>query len=296
MCTAASSIDRYQPCVERKPIQSNITVRDGKIDTGRYEVEVKDDQVWIRDRHTNTWVKLWGDPHGETSDGDKFQFHENCTFDLPDGTKISIKTTPKGADGIAFIDSVAVMNGKQGIEVNGVHDGQSGVQMGQLTNDVAALDAKYADGTVLTVGPQGQIDDLFTSKGEIVGKDKTQRWDEHNVDGLGGKSKYDFTNKDDWSNLAKGSFESQLAKARSPEEIMFLVAQMLQKLAGKKAEEISKEAQRINKSGGSSTDQLAKMNFDLQQLQQAAQQFFTSATNLSKSRHDTQMAIVGNYK
>ena len=213
-----------------------------------------------------------------------------------DGTKISIKTTPKGADGIAFIDSVAVMNGKQGIEVNGVHDGQSGVQMGQLTNDVAALDAKYADGTVLTVGPQGQIDDLFTSKGEIVGKDKTQRWDEHNVDGLGGKSKYDFTNKDDWSNLAKGSFESQLAKARSPEEIMFLVAQMLQKLAGKKAEEISKEAKKINESGGSGTDELAKMNFDLQQLQQAAQQFFTSATNLSKSRHDTQMAIVGNYK
>lgn len=276
--------------------ESNITVRDGKIDTGRYEVEVKDDEVWIRDRHTNTWVKLWGDPHGETSDGDKFQFHENCTFDLPDGTKISIKTTPKDGQGIAYIDSVAVMNDKQAVEVTGVHDGKAGTQMGAITNNVAALDAKYADGTVLTVGPQGQIDDLFTSKGEIIGKDKTQRWDEHNIDGLGGKSKNDFTNKNDWSNLFKGSIGSQLANASSPEEIMFMVAQMLQKLAGKKAEEIRDKAKKLNESGSPNTDELAKLNFDLQQLQQAAQQFFTSATNLSKSRHDTQMAIVGNYK
>jgi multidrug resistance efflux pump len=41
---------------------------------------------------------------------------------------------------------------------------------------------------------------------------------------------------------------------------------------------------------------LATLQFDVQRLQQLSQQFFTAATNTSKSRHDANMAIVGNYK
>jgi hypothetical protein len=318
----------------KKAKDVELTVRDGIIDTGRYEIEAKEGEVWIRDRHTNTWVKLWGDPHGVTSDGDKFQFHENVTFELPDGTKISIKTTPKDANGIALMDSIAVMKGTKGVEATGISDGQAGANIGEVTSNVADLEKKYEDGTILTVGENGQIDDLFTSKGEIVGGDKTQKFGEHLVDGLGGKSRFDFSDGDGWQDLigegksgckpGSDGILSKIKAARSPEELMFLIALMFQDRIQSLTEEMGNVADQLDKEMDTKQQQqaaidkakqegkdppefppsnqkdletkLATLQFDVQRLQQLSQQFFTAATNTSKSRHDANMAIVGNYK
>lgn len=286
---------------------AGISLRDGKIDAGRYEISATEDEVWIRDRHTNTWVKLWGDPHGLTSDGDKFQFHENITFDLLDGTKISIKTTPKDANGVAWLDSLCVLKGNQGVEVTGLHDGAAGAKIGSVTNDVAQLEAKYADGTILTINENGQIDDLFTTKGEIVGEDPSARFNEHMVDGLGGKSKYDFskpTSTGGGSAVSPGSLDSQLSSATSVEEILFLIGlkfmnrveDLAQKMKGI-AKSID-EAKTANPEGSTKEleQQLAALQFEIQRCQQYAQQFMTGATNASKSSHDAKMGIVSNWK
>ena len=158
------------------------------MDTGRYLIQADEDKVRVYDKTTDTWLEAWGDPHLKTGDGDKAQFHENITIDLKDGTKMTIKTTPKDANGIAWIDSVAITKGEEAVVVGGLHDGKAGVEAGNVLNNADAVDAQYEDGTVLRAGRQ--VDDLtFASNGkEVVGEDKTQRWGEHMLDGNGGRS------------------------------------------------------------------------------------------------------------
>lgn len=287
---------------------AGIAMRDGKIDTGRYEIEAREDEVWIRDRHTNTWVKLWGDPHGLTSDGDKFQFHENVTFDLPDGSKITVKTTPKDANGVAWIDSLCVLKGKQGIEVTGLHDGKQGANFGSVTSDVAGLERKYADGTILTVQENGQIDDLFTTRGEIIGGDPKARWGEHQIDGRGGRSARNFSTPAPAPSTPAPSTPapapSDVDSASSVEEILFLIGLKFTARVEALAEKMKEISRSIDETKGGDPQastkeleaELAKLQFEIQRCQQYAQQFMTSATNASKSKHDVKMSIVSNWK
>ncbi len=348
---ASNKVHHHLRPADIKAAQAPLQIKDGVIDTGRYEIQVTDDTIHIQDRHTNTWVQLWGDPHGVTSDGDKFQFHENVTFDLPDGTKMTVKTTPKDANGIAFIDAVAVLKGKDGVEVTGVHDGQKGVQF-TSTKDVADLERRYPDGTILRVSEHGQLDDLFTRRGELVGGDASQPFGEKSIDGIGGKSLQDFSNPKAWHHLVKGhgtnpshqpktpktsggcttggsapagspstgtspSVDSsskeagllnQLSGASSPEEIMFLIAMLMQNKMNGVADQLKSLGEQYAATKTDPNDKSAEakgkkleadmqyLQFRLQQIQQVSQQFFTAATNISKSRHEAQMSVVGNFK
>lgn len=157
------------------------------VDTGRYLISAKENEVKIYDKQTNTWVKCHGDPHGETSDGDKFQFHDNATITLPDGSAVKIKTTPKDCNGVSYIDKVAVIKGDEAVVMSGFHDGRAGVNMGEVFHNANEVDNMWRDGTVLRAG--NQVDDLRYQVGgkEIKGTDPTQRWGEHNIDGHGGR-------------------------------------------------------------------------------------------------------------
>jgi len=158
------------------------------VETDRYIITVKENEVRVYDKETKTWIRAWGDPHLTTSDGDKGQFHENLTIDLQDGTKLTFKTTPKNEKGISYLDSLAVMKGENAVVIKGLHDGKEGAEVGNVLRNADAVDAQFEDGTVLRAGRE--IDDLtFASNGkEIVGQDKNQRWGEHQLDGKGGVS------------------------------------------------------------------------------------------------------------
>jgi hypothetical protein len=157
------------------------------VDTGRYLISAKENELKIYDKQTNTWVKCEGDPHGSTSDGDKFQFHDNATITLPDGSAVKIKTTPKDCNGVAYIDKVAVLKGDEAVVMSGFHDGRAGVNMGEVFHNANEVDNMWKDGTVLRAG--NQVDDLSYQVGgkEIKGSDPSQRWGEINIDGHGGK-------------------------------------------------------------------------------------------------------------
>jgi hypothetical protein len=174
------------------PQPHTLSVNGNTVDTGRYEIRASHHEVVITDRHTNTSVRAWGDPHFHTSDGDKAQFHDQpLTLDLQDGTKVTIKPTARNADGLAFIDSVAITQGSGAVTINGVSTGNI-VVSGVLEGQADAIDRQFADGTVLEAGEQ--IDDLwFTDANgnrtqELVGQDPTQRFNEHMLDGRGGAS------------------------------------------------------------------------------------------------------------
>lgn len=169
-----------------------LSVDGNTVDTGRYEIRASEHEVVIHDRHTNTSVRAWGDPHFHTGDGDKAQFHDQpVTIDLADGTKVTIKPTARNEDGLAYIDSVAITQGDGAVTIDGVHTGDI-VVSDVMEGEAARIDQEYADGTVLEAGEQ--VDDLwFTDANgnraeELVGDDPTQRFNEHMLDGRGGAS------------------------------------------------------------------------------------------------------------
>ena len=177
--------------VDDKPLT---TEGNNVIDTGNYRIEASKDRVRIQDKETGKWVEAWGDPHFRTSDGDKAQFHEeNLTLDLPDGTKVTITPTEKNSRGLSYIDQVIVTKGDEAVVMSGIHDGKinhTGVMDGEGVAD--GVDLSFEDGTVLEVGDE--LDDLFFTDEngdrteELVGQDRTQRFNEWMLDGRGGAS------------------------------------------------------------------------------------------------------------
>lgn len=162
-------------------------------ETQRYLITVRPGEVEVFDKQTKTSVKAWGDPHVTTGDGDKMQFHkDNLTIDLKDGTKLTLKPTAPDANGVALIDSLAIMTPNGGGEL--VENISKQPTVGKHFDSSLELDRLWQDGTVLRAG--AQVDDLFyaSSGKEIVGGDPSAKFGEHVLDGKGGKSSIDFMN------------------------------------------------------------------------------------------------------
>lgn len=263
--SSTSSISGASNSSSYSPTGGLITNGKDTVDTGRYLITAQEGELKIFDKQSNTWVRAWGDPHVDTSDGDKAQFQsDSLTFDLQDGTKVTIKPT-KVTNGVSLIDEVAIMKGKEAIVIKGFSDGQPGVTMGQVQNNAGEVDAAYQDGTVLKAG--NQVDDLFTTTGrEIVGGDASQPSGEHMLDGLGGTSSNQFSNIYDklFAILAKlqGDFENAVNE--------------------------------LDKKDPNKSEYQSQM-FKIQQLQSQMQQIQTMATNMSKTEHDTKMSIIRNF-
>lgn len=305
------------------PVGCNAASTDGRglttngrdtIDTGRYLITVQENKVRIYDKQTKTWVEASGDPHMRTSDGDRGQFHENLTIDLKDGTKITIKTTPKDKNGVAWIDAVAVMKGEQAIVVGGMHDGKAGVRMGHVRNNAARVDAMWRDGTVLRAGHE--VNDLFyATGGEFRGTDPTQRWGEINLDGRGGVSRNrpdygwrrphlppflrpPFLRPPSWRPPAgNGGVEgSQRPTSRGGsifERLWALIAK-LQKSLEQKLESIEKKSDKLGEKAGDDFD-LKKDFAEIQRIQESINQLITTATNIQKKDDESKSAIIRNF-
>jgi Domain of Unknown Function (DUF1521) len=160
-------------------------------ETQRYLITVNKGEVTVFDKQTKTSVKAWGDPHVTTGDGDKMQFHkDNLTLDLQDGTKLTLKPTKPDANGIALIDSLAIMTPNGGGEL--IENIANAPTVGKHFDSSIELDRLWSDGTVLRAGKQ--VDDLFyaSSGKEIVGGDPNAKFGEHALDGKGGTSAIDF--------------------------------------------------------------------------------------------------------
>jgi hypothetical protein len=275
------------------------------VDTGRYLISGGENELKIYDKQTNTWVKAHGDPHLITSDGDKGQFHENLTLDLPDGTKVTIKTTPKDANGIALIDAVAIMKGSEAVVMAGFSDAKPGVQVGNVLNNADAVDRAWDDGTVMRAGKQ--VDDLtFAADGkELVGSDPNARWGEHVLDGKGGKSintwKPDYADdinrlRDDMrpagakgASGAQGTGESTAAKGGDIYSRLFAVLAKLQKDMEGKVEQM----ENIDSKDKAAMD---KASFELQQIQQMMSQLTQMATSMLQREGQDRQAIIQNFR
>ena len=99
-----------------------------------------------------------------TDKGDTTDFqHAPATFNLPDGTKITV--TPTNNSGVNTIDHVTITKGNDAATMTGFKDGN--LQTQHLQGEGRYLDATTPDGTELrTVG--GQIDQLVLPDGTEI--------------------------------------------------------------------------------------------------------------------------------
>src|SRR5262245_45673368 len=136
----------------------DVNERNNTIDTGRYLISASgDDQGELRvyDKYTGQWVRAWGDPHLETSDGDTGDFSKRFTLNLEDGTKITVIPTDENNPHLAK----AVIS-KDGHAAEIRYDKNHSPTTEELRGwEARSADRRTRDGTdVYTIG--GNLDDL----------------------------------------------------------------------------------------------------------------------------------------
>ncbi len=181
-----SSVRRHDIGFHPKPT-SQLQVGAGTIDTGRYLIEILGPgDVRVTDRTNNTNFRAWGDPHITTGDNDRAHFEDGpLTIVLQDGTQLTYVPTAKDANGVAWLDKLAVKRGNEAVCVTDI---KTAPKVGQVGRNAAMIDGCFDHGTVMYAGDQ--VDDLFfqVDGQELVGTDPRggQFGGEWDLDGRGG--------------------------------------------------------------------------------------------------------------
>lgn len=85
------------------------------------------------DNNTGHTTTIWGDPHmGMDGNNNQFQFKGNITLNLPDGTKITVQTTPWQNNPNAFLtQNLVITRGSQAVVVKDMD--QNSADLGKMT-------------------------------------------------------------------------------------------------------------------------------------------------------------------
>jgi len=140
-----------------------------------YTIRINDTgEVLITNKGTNETYRIWGDPHVEIDGKQAFDFWGQTTFQLQDGTKVTIETTPwKGGDGksVATISSkVTITDGDYAAVITGVDDNRVGdLNFVEYQGTGQLVDAKTSDGNVIYENPFGA--GFVTRDGSAVDQD-----------------------------------------------------------------------------------------------------------------------------
>ncbi|MCA1516258.1 DUF1521 domain-containing protein [Bradyrhizobium sp. NBAIM01] len=138
-------------------------VKDGKAtiklgDKYTITVDEKDGTWTVRNNQTGHVTKVHGDPHVDADgDGkDDFDFKKDMTFQLDDGTKITVNNVDYG-NGEAISSKLTITNGHNAMVVEGLGDDNDGKNNLRVTQSNAGmtLDELTADG-VQTIHESGQ--------------------------------------------------------------------------------------------------------------------------------------------
>ncbi len=134
---------------------------------GGYKIKAEGKgNAWTITTPEGKTTRIHGDPHVQESDGGRWDFKKNMSFVLPDGTKISVKTTPPRGNGFTLTSSIDIMNGNERATISGI-DKNKPTTTG-IKQDRWAVDARTPDGDYAVLGGDG--DDWFLhGKNEIVG-------------------------------------------------------------------------------------------------------------------------------
>ncbi|MCY4471618.1 MAG: DUF1521 domain-containing protein [Kistimonas sp.] len=139
------------------------------LDNG-YKIQIHgDNEKWSIVDAAGNKTDIWGDPHvteGDRGAGIHWDFQQDASFVLDDGTKITCKCKDLGrADKAVYSDELIITKANQSIHVTGIASNDP--QIGKASLDGASLDAATNDGYVFRMGDQA--DDWLYKGEEIAG-------------------------------------------------------------------------------------------------------------------------------
>lgn len=187
----------FCPCKQPNGKDAKWTVNnpgDGKanIDLGKYELQLdeKNSQIKIINKENGEVTNIWGDPHIDWNKDGKTDadFWGKTTFQLEDGTKITIDTEPwKGGKDMYVASEVTVTRGDHAMKISGISQNELGdLKVEYADRGGQALDWAVTDGFTVRENANGE--------GWVnpdTGKLATQ--EDFNVTKPGAEKPYEFT-------------------------------------------------------------------------------------------------------
>ena len=132
----------------------------GDIDLGEgYSMHLNENssEITIKNANTGETTRIWGDPHVDVNGKHQFDFWGTTTFQLGNGTKITINTEQwKGNPNAYVAKELVITKGNQAITVNGISQNQLGDLSITMGENGRRLDAATRDGYTLTEDKNGQ--------------------------------------------------------------------------------------------------------------------------------------------
>ncbi|CAH0536020.1 DUF1521 domain-containing protein [Vibrio marisflavi] len=128
-------------------------------------------------------VTIWGDPHVDTSGDGKqeFEFYDQSTFVLADGTKITVGTEEWGSTGHYLSANLTITKGNQSVKVSGIDHGYTDnpdnqtLNIGDVTLNGLNDDANTEDGDIYQMGTDTSkwtkyvANDTYVPKSQVQG-------------------------------------------------------------------------------------------------------------------------------
>ena len=149
-------------------VDQNASPKEIALDNG-YKIQIHgSDEKWSLVDANGNKTDVWGDPHVNEGDRDgatNWDFQQDATFMLDDGTKITCNCAGKEGRGGVYSDSLTITKGNQSITVSGIADNDP--QIGQPELNGGKLDMDTPDGFVFNMGDQA--DDWLFEGQEISG-------------------------------------------------------------------------------------------------------------------------------
>lgn len=142
-----------------------------KVDLGdgyRLEIDERSSEMTIFNDKTGQRTRVWGDPHVDVNGKHQFDFYGTTTFELDNGTKLTINTeAAKGNPNVYYAAQVVVTRGDNAVVIDGLSQNQLGDLSVSVSTNGAILDAAHRDGFTVhesAAGWRTELDTLVTQK------------------------------------------------------------------------------------------------------------------------------------
>ncbi|MES9851198.1 MAG: DUF1521 domain-containing protein [Candidatus Thiodiazotropha sp. L084R] len=132
------------------------------IDLGdKYELVLDENksQIIIKNKETGEETNIWGDPHVDWNGDGKtdVNFWEKSTFQLEDGTKITIDTEKFKNNEMYVANDITITKGDKVIQVTGLSQNEKGdMEINQSNRGGQLMDLLVTDGFVVQENADGE--------------------------------------------------------------------------------------------------------------------------------------------
>ncbi|WP_336970695.1 DUF1521 domain-containing protein [Sphingobium aromaticiconvertens] len=157
--SSTSSQPSFVPAADAQWSASLQNESQGSIDLGdgySLQLDERNSEITIYNENTGETTQIWGDPHVNIDGEHAFDFWGTTTFELENGTKITVDTEQFASNPNEYVSSqLTITKGDQAIIVDGISQNELGDLSVSMSNNGQAIDALTRDGFVLNENATG---------------------------------------------------------------------------------------------------------------------------------------------